>query len=73
MVQVGVFANHDNAERLVEELKGQGFHALMSETSGGAHTLWRVRAGPVAERSAAEQLKSKLQAAGHAGGSVVPK
>jgi DedD protein len=73
MVQVGVFANHDNADRLVQELKEQGFHALVSEMTGGTHTLWRVRAGPVAERTAAEQLKSKLQAAGHAGGSVVPK
>ena len=72
MVQLGVFANHDNAERLVQQLKGQGFHALVSEISSGTRTLWRVRAGPVAERAAAEQLSVKLRAAGHIG-AVVPK
>jgi DedD protein len=72
-VQLGVFARHENADRLVQELKGQGFHALVSESSGGGgRTLWRVRAGPLAERAAAEQLSAKLRAAGHPG-SVVPK
>jgi DedD protein len=72
MVQLGVFANHANADRLAEELKGQGFQALVSESSGGSRPLWRVRAGPVAERAAAEQLNARLRAAGHAG-SIVPK
>ncbi len=72
MVQLGVFRKHDNAERLVQELKQKGFHALVSEVSVGGQTLWRVRAGPVAERAAAEQLNAKLRTAGHAG-SVVPK
>jgi len=72
MVQLGVFARHENADRLVQELKEQGFHALVSESNGAGRTLWRVRAGPLAERAAAEQLNAKLRAAGHAG-SVVPK
>ncbi|MGH8209219.1 MAG: SPOR domain-containing protein, partial [Steroidobacteraceae bacterium] len=72
MVQLGVFANHANADRLARELKGQGFHALVSQNSGAGRTLWRVRAGPVAERAAAEQLGARLRAAGHAG-SIVPK
>jgi DedD protein len=72
MVQLGVFSIQANAERLAQELKRQGFHTLVSEVSGGGRTLWRVRAGPVAERAAAEQLSAKLRAAGHAG-SVVPK
>jgi DedD protein len=72
MVQLGVFAKHENADRLVQELKEQGFHTLVSESSGGGRPLWRVRAGPLAERAAAEQLSAKLRAAGHAG-SVVPK
>lgn len=72
MVQLGVFANHANANRLAEELKSQGFHALVSENGAGGRPLWRVRAGPVAERAAAEQLSARLRAAGHAG-SVVPK
>ncbi len=72
MVQLGVFANHANAERLAQELKGKGFHTVVSETGGGRRTLWRVRAGPVAERTAAEQLNARLRNAGHPG-SVVPK
>jgi cell division septation protein DedD len=71
-VQLGVFSVQANAERLAQELKSKGFHTLVSEMSGNGRTLWRVRAGPVAERAAAEQLSAKLRAAGHAG-SVVPK
>jgi cell division septation protein DedD len=72
MVQLGVFRIQANAEHLAQELKGQGFHTLVSEISGSGGPLWRVRAGPVAERAAAEQLSARLRAAGHAG-SVVPK
>jgi membrane protein required for colicin V production len=72
MVQLGVFSVQANAERLAEELKTQGFHAFVSENGGAGHPLWRVRAGPVAERAAADALGAKLRAAGHPG-SVVPK
>jgi DedD protein len=72
LVQLGVFSVQANAERLVQELKSQGFHALVSENTGGGRPLWRVRTAPVAERAAAEQLNAKLRAAGHAG-SIVPK
>jgi DedD protein len=71
-VQLGVFSIQANAERLAQELKSQGFHALVSENGGGGRPLWRVRTGPVADRGAAEQLNARLRAAGHAG-SVVPK
>ncbi len=72
MVQLGVFSVQANAERLAQELKSQGFHALVSENGGGGRPLWRVRSGPVVERAAAEQLNARLRAAGHAG-SIVPK
>lgn len=71
-VQLGVFSIQANAERLAQELKSQGFHTQVSEISGSGRPLWRVRAGPVSERAAAEQLSARLRAAGHAG-SVVPK
>jgi DedD protein len=70
VVQLGVFAKRANAERLAQELKGKGFHAQVSEVSLSGRTLWRVRAGPVAERSAAELLNAKLRTAGHAGSVV---
>lgn len=72
MVQLGVFANHANADRLAQQLREKGFHASVTENGSGSRTLWRVRAGPVADRTAAEQLDARLRAAGHPG-SVVPK
>ena len=36
---------------LAQELKNQGFHALVSENSSNGRPLWWVRAGPVAERA----------------------
>ena len=72
MVQLGVFSVQANAERLAQELKSQGFHSLVSQVGSAGRPLWRVRAGPVAEHAAAEQLSARLRAAGHAG-SVVPK
>ena len=72
MVQLGVFSVQANAERLAQELKTQGFHTLVSQMGSAGRPLWRVRAGPVAEHAAAEQLGARLRAAGHPG-SVVPK
>ena len=72
MVQLGVFSVQANAERLAQELKTQGFHTLVSQIGSAGRPMWRVRAGPVVEHAAAEQLSARLRAAGHAG-SVVPK
>ena len=71
LVQLGSFASRSNAERLAQQLKGQGFAASVSQGSSGRH-LYRVRVGPVHDHGAATQLQAKLQAAGHAG-SIVPK
>jgi cell division septation protein DedD len=67
----GSFASRSNAERLAQQLKGQGFAASVSQGSSGRH-LYRVRVGPVHDHGAATQLQAKLQAAGHSG-SIVPK
>ena len=72
MVQLGVFANRANADRLAQELKGKGFKVAVSEASGAGRKLFRVRAGPVPDRSAATDLAAKLRAAG-ATASVVPR
>ena len=72
MVQVGSFASRDNAEHLAHKLRGQGFaSASVSQYSTGRH-LYRVRVGPVHDRTAAATLQGRLKAAGHAG-AVVPK
>jgi DedD protein len=66
-VQLGTFASRANAERLVRELKGQGFAAFSSESGSSGRELYRVRVGPAADRAAAEALGAKLRAAGHTG------
>jgi DedD protein len=72
MVQLGVFASRDNADRLAQDLKGKGFKISVSETAGSGRKLFRVRAGPVSDRTAASDLAAKLRAAG-VSGSVVPR
>jgi DedD protein len=71
MVQLGSFASRPNAERLAQQLKGQGFTASVSQGTSGRH-LYRVRVGPAHDKAAAAQLQGKLKAAGHTG-AVVPR
>jgi DedD protein len=70
-VQLGSFVSRDNAQRLVRELKGQGFNAFIAEGGSKRGKLYRVRVGPAADRAAVTALATKLRAAGQPG-SVVP-
>jgi DedD protein len=71
VVQLGSFASRVNAERLAQQVHGQGFPVSVSRGSGGRR-LYRVRVGPARDHAAAEQIAAKLRAQGH-GGTVVPK
>jgi cell division septation protein DedD len=71
VVQLGSFAQHANAERLARQVKAQGFRVSVSQESSGRR-LYRVRVGPAQDRSAASELATQLQAAGHRG-ALVPK
>jgi cell division septation protein DedD len=71
MVQLGVFASKDNAEHLAQEMKDKGFKASVSSLTGSSRQLYRVRVGPAPDRAAAQELQSRLRAAGRPG-SVVP-
>jgi DedD protein len=66
VVQLGSFASEANADRLAQQVKGQGFPVSVSQSASGRH-LYRVRVGPVHERTAALQLAQKLSADGHSG------
>jgi DedD protein len=70
-VQLGSFARRDNADRLAAAVGGKGFAADVSATPGrqaaGKPPLFRVRAGPVGSRTAAEALGRELAAAGFPG------
>lgn len=63
-VSLGVFASRDNAQQLAAKLRAAGFAIDVSQTSSKGKELYRVRAGPVADRSTASALQSRLAAAG---------
>jgi DedD protein len=60
-VQVGSFASHNNAERLVAQLTGAGFDAFMYGEETGGRTIWRVRVGGYEQRADAERLLETLR------------
>ena len=71
-VQLGVFANRENAERLAIDVRVKGFKASVSPVTSGNRKLYKVRVGPTADRAAAQELQGRLKAAGRPGGTVVP-
>ena len=71
-VQLGSFASHDNADKLLRQLRAQGFAAFVSSGGSGPSLRYRVRVGPMADRGAAAQTVAKLKALGHAASIVGP-
>jgi DedD protein len=53
IVQVGSFAAADNADKLVERLRGEGLSAYREAVSSAGSTIYRVRVGPFLERDEA--------------------
>ncbi len=70
-VQLGSFANKDNAERLAADLRKQGYAAFLSQLANDGSELHRVRIGPQKDRDGAEAMAARLLKAGHKG-QVVP-
>ena len=71
-VQIGSFSQSANAGRITRQLGDAGFPAVVSPVKSNGKELFRVRAGPVADRAAAEALRNRLAAAGHKGTLVAP-
>lgn len=67
LVQLGSFAQRDNASRLAAAVRALGFAADVSETRGGNGRLFRVRVGPATTRAAADARARELAAAGYRG------
>lgn len=60
-VQVGVYASRENAQRVVEKLKGRGF-AVVTDTvkiEGGKAT--RLRVGPYRDKAGAERAAARIE------------
>jgi cell division septation protein DedD len=58
-VQLGLFAKRDNAERLVTSAQAKGF--AVSVSAADARGLYRVYAGGMTERAAAESYAQRLK------------
>ncbi|MCD9029444.1 SPOR domain-containing protein [Luteimonas sp. BDR2-5] len=63
IVQVGAFASAADATALRDRLRGAGITAFTDSVQTDKGRLTRVKAGPVASRAEAEQLKSRVNAA----------
>lgn len=59
-VQVGSFVSEDNAQGETRRLDELGFEAFRFSEQVGERVIWRVMVGPVAERDAADELRSRL-------------
>ena len=71
VVQLGVFEQKQNAQRLATSLNGKGFAATVSATQRAGKSMYRVRVGPAGTRTEAAALTRRLAAAGAGGGQVV--
>jgi cell division protein FtsN len=65
-VQVGAFSRSEEAEQQRARLALLGLTARLSEREQAGRTVYRVRLGPVENRSDAESLQQRLQDAGMA-------
>jgi DedD protein len=71
-VQLGSFSSQANAEKLVRQLKAHESSAYVSSSGKGPSLRYRVRIGPLADRSAAERIQLKLRKEGLSASLVAP-
>ena len=71
-VQLGSFASRANAEKLVRQLKAQGYSVYLVSSGSKRALRYRVRIGPLSDRAAAVQAIAKLKVSGHAASVVAP-
>jgi len=70
-VQLGAFAQPENAQHLADQLKSHGFQPLILRAQLGAELLHRVRLGPLPSVDFADELVRKLLQLGFAQRRVV--
>lgn len=64
VVQIGVFANPDNAKQARDKAAAAGFTAYTEKVQGKEGEQTRVRAGPFGTRESAERARDKLKSLG---------
>ncbi|MFM1988486.1 MAG: hypothetical protein RJA99_1443 [Pseudomonadota bacterium] len=72
LLQVGAYAGESGASAAVERVGALGLRAFTEKVKTDAGDRIRVRVGPFATREAAEQARSKLQAAGVQAAMIAP-
>jgi len=60
-VQLGAFKTVEEANKVRDRLKGAGFAAYVDKVAADSGTLWRVRAGPEADRGNADKLRGRIK------------
>lgn len=60
-VQLGAFKTVEEANKVRDRLKSAGFVAFVDKVGAETGTLWRVRAGPEADRGNADKLKGRIK------------
>jgi len=63
VVQVASLSNDENARRLTEELREQGYSTFLEQVSIDGKDLFRVRVGPEIDRKRAERMAVEIDAA----------
>lgn len=59
-VQLGSFANDENAKRLIEKLRAADYPAYLERRTDNGETAFKVRVGPEVRREDAESLRATL-------------
>jgi DedD protein len=70
-VQLGLFAQRDNADRLMRSAQSKGFAVSVSDRD--AKGFYHVHSGGVADRAAAQSLQQRLHDQGFAAAVVAPQ
>ncbi len=60
-VQLGAFSTESDANLLRDRARQAGFATYTDTVSSDGKTLWRVRAGPQAERVAADRMRAQIK------------
>ncbi|MGH8042586.1 MAG: SPOR domain-containing protein [Rudaea sp.] len=59
-VQLGAFKSEAEANKLRDRLRGAAFAGFVERSGSGDATLWKVRAGPYADRSGADKARATI-------------
>ncbi len=70
-VQLGAFKSEAEANKLRDRVRGAGIAAFAERNGSGDQILWRVRAGPYADRPGAEAARATIKAKLQSDGMVV--